>query len=351
MSRPVNSVSMSELEHYSEIIDVRSPSEFAEDHIPGAINCFVLDDAQRAEVGTLYKQVSPFEAKKLGASLISGNIAHWTQEHFLSKPKSYKALVYCWRGGQRSMSLATVLARIGWDISLVEGGYKQYRAHVRKTLENTCPKLDLTLITGLTGTAKTSILQQLEHQGEQMIDLEGLANHKGSLLGKNSQQPQPSQKFFESLLTAKIKSFDITQRIWIESESNKIGNLQCPDALWQQMKQASAIEITAPLDARVKYLLSDYPYFTKKPDELNNKINHLRELHGTRRIEQWSQLIAKNAWPEFVGQILEQHYDPAYTRSMKHNRRTIVDTIHSIILDEQRIHDIAKQLIGQSELE
>lgn len=347
MSRPVKIIPISELEDYSEIIDVRSPSEFAEDHMPGAINCYVLDDLQRAEVGTLYKQVSPFEAKKLGASLISGNIAHWTREHFLNKPKSYKALVYCWRGGQRSMSLATVLARIGWDISLVEGGYKKYRAQVRETLDTLCPKLNLTLITGLTGTAKTRILKQLEHQGEQMIDLEGLANHKGSLLGHNPEQPQPSQKYFESLLAAKIATFDTTKRIWVESESNKIGNLQCPAALWQQMKQAPAIEITAPVNARVQYLLSDYPYFTQNPEALSQKIYYLKELHGIQKIEQWRQFIAKKAWPEFVQQILEQHYDPAYTRSMKYNQRKVVETIHVEKLNEEDIWGIADEMINK----
>ncbi len=334
MSRPVKLISEPDFDEYSEIIDVRSPGEFFEDHVPGAINCYVLNNEERATVGTIYKQQSPFTARKLGASLISANIARWTKDFFFDKNREYKPLVYCWRGGQRSMSLATILTRIGWDTSLLDGGYKQYRKHVIGSIETISPKLDLMIISGLTGTAKTDLLKLLKKNGEQMIDLEGLANHRGSLLGPDPEKPQPSQKYFESLLVKELKQLDPTQRVWVEAESNKIGNLYCPAPFWMQMSKSKAIEVRAPLNERVNYLLSEYQFFTENPQQLKDKVRVLKYRHGKQQVEDWNTMIDNNDWYEFVNSLLNIHYDPAYQSSNKKNQRQKIASIELSSLDQ-----------------
>ncbi len=343
-SRPIQSLTEYRFDGFSEIIDVRSPAEFAEDHVPGAINCYVLDNAQRAEVGTLYKQVSPFEAKKLGAALISENIGHWLKTHFRDKPKDYRPLVYCWRGGQRSGALATILSRIGWETTIVEGGYKRYRQWVREKIEEIAPQLQLVILAGLTGTAKTDLLQKLETLGEQVLDLEGMARHRGSLLGADPDAPQPAQKYFESLLAQKLDRFDTDRIVWIEAESIKIGNIHCPSPLWQQMKQAPAIEVTAPVPARVDYLLGHYRHFTENPAQLMKKLGYLRERLGQETLMRWQTLVNSGQWQAFVTDLLETHYDPTYRRSMKLNQRRIVQSITMDRLDDETLAETAERL-------
>ena len=348
MSPPIKSTQQPVFAEFSDIIDVRSPSEFIDDHIPGARNLYVLNDEERTQIGTIYKQESPFKAKKLGASLVSANIAHWTKEYFLDQSKDYRPLIYCWRGGQRSLSLATVLSRIGWETTLIDGGYKNYRAEVRNSLEKNCPKLNLRIIAGLTGTAKTLILQKLAEKGEQVIDLEGLANHRGSLLGLLPGNSQPSQKYFESLLARQIQGFLPQKTVWIESESNKIGKLHCPSPLWEQMKLADAIEIEAPINARVDYLLEQYHEFVKNPAELKRRLSLLTERHGKGTLNSWFELIDQNQWTAFVSRLLEEHYDPAYQRSIKTNERKIQHHIPLSELGMDGIENAAVSILGNN---
>jgi len=346
MSPPIKYTQHTAFEEYSNIIDVRSPGEFADDHIPGAVNLYVLNDEERAQIGTIYKQESPFKAKKLGASLVSANIAHWTKTFFLEQDKDYRPLLYCWRGGQRSLSLATVLARIGWETTLIEGGYKHYRSGVRDTLESLCPRLNLQIIAGLTGTAKTLILKKLAEEHEQVIDLEGLANHRGSLLGLLPGHSQPSQKYFESLLAHQIQGFSSESVVWIESESNKIGKLHCPAPLWEKMKRADAIEIKAPIHARVDYLLKEYHEFTENSGELKRRLGLLTERHGKNTVNNWFELIDQNNWTTFVTRLLEDHYDPAYQRSIKTNERKIRRSIPLNDLGMDQLDKIITNLKG-----
>lgn len=185
---------------FSDVIDVRSPAEFADDRIPGAINLPVLDDAERVRVGTIYKQVSPFEARKVGAALVSRNIARHIDDHFVRQGKDYRPLVYCWRGGQRSGSLATVLSQIGFRVTVLQGGYKTYRGEVMDRLRDLPKRFDFRILAGATGSAKTRVLRALDAAGGQVLDLEDLACHRGSLLGPEPDAPQPAQRLFESLL-------------------------------------------------------------------------------------------------------------------------------------------------------
>jgi tRNA 2-selenouridine synthase len=306
-------------EIYTEIIDVRSESEFAEDHIPAAINLPVLDNAERAEVGTIYKQ-SPFTARKKGAALVAKNISQHLLEHFASKDKDYRPLVYCWRGGQRSNSMASVLSQIGWQVTVLEGGYKTYRTYVREQLEKLPENFNYRLLCGLTGSGKTYILRQLKQRGDQVLDLEEIANHRGSLLGEEwsgKPTPQPSQKYFESLLLQQLQSFESSKTVWVESESNKIGRVYLPQFLWQKMKQAKAVEIQLPLTARVQFLLQEYPHLVTHPDILKAKLALLKSRYGRDKLNQWYQLIDTEKWEIFVQDVLQSHYDPSYTQSIE----------------------------------
>jgi tRNA 2-selenouridine synthase len=307
-------------ETYSEIIDVRSENEFAEDRISEAINLPVLNNEERAKVGTIYKQVSPFEARKLGAALIAKNISSHLTHHFANKDKKYSPLVYCWRGGQRSNSLAMVLAQIGWQVTVLEGGYKTYRAYIRQQLETLPLQFNYKILCGLTGSGKTYILHQLARRGEQILDLEKLANHRGSLLGqewKENPISQPSQKQFESLLFEQLQKLNSSQIVWVESESNKIGKIYLPPSLWEKMKQASCIEIQLPLAARIEWLLQEYPHLTHHSEIVKNKLFMLKSRYGREKIAQWYRLIDEEKGNILVEDLLKSHYDPTYRRSLE----------------------------------
>jgi tRNA 2-selenouridine synthase len=321
-SRPT----VADLAAYDEIIDVRSPAEFAEDHIPGAINCPVLDDAQRAEVGTLYKQVSPFEAKKIGAALVSENIAKHLKERFLDRPKSWKPLIYCWRGGDRSGSMTTIFKAIGWHAGQLDGGYKAWRSHVIALLDALPVQYRFVVIGGATGSAKTRILQAIGVLGEQILDLENLANHKGSVLGIFPDSPQPTQKAFETALMLALTALDPARPVYVEAESRKIGNLHVPEAMIERIRGGQCLAIEATLDARVAFLLKDYEYFLTQPDFLCQRIDALRTLQSRETLGRWQQQIHDGDWLVLVRELLEQHYDPLYQRSQDRNYAGMQDS-------------------------
>lgn len=301
---------------FSEIIDVRSPSEFAEDHLPGAINLPVLNDEERVIVGTLHK-TSPFEARRLGAGMISANAARHLNTHFADKEKSYTPLINCWRGGMRSNSLAHILRSVGWRARVLGGGYKAFRQFSSEDLERILsnPDLQLTVLSGPTGVAKTRILKTLQDQGAQVLDLEGLANHKGSILGLTPNTSQPSQKHFESQLWKTLSDFDPNQPIFTEAESNRIGRLHCPPPLWRKLSQSRVVSIKLPLGQRAAFLLDDYPYFTQDPEHLKELLAKLIKLRGHDQVQAWNEQIDAEQWTEFVASILQNHYDLAYRRA------------------------------------
>ncbi|HCF28211.1 MAG TPA: tRNA 2-selenouridine(34) synthase MnmH [Cyanobacteria bacterium UBA11049] len=338
-------------ETYSEIIDVRAESEFAEDRIPGAINLPVLDDAERALVGTMYKQINPFTARKKGAALVTKNISQHLITHFTAKDKDYHPLVYCWRGGQRSNSMATVLTQIGWRVTVLEGGYKTYRAYVRQQLEDLPAKFTYKVLCGLTGSGKTHILRQLQQRGAQVLDLEALANHRGSLLGEEWQEkptPQPSQKYFESLLLQQLQKFDLNKIVWLESESNKIGRVYLPLSLWQRMKQASCVEIQLPIAARVDFLLQEYPYLVNNPVFLKAKLELIKSRIGKQKLNQWYQFIDSEQWEEFVKDLLISHYDPTYSQSIERDFSNVEKPLYLTRLSDDSIKQILDKLLLNS---
>ena len=307
---------------FDAIIDVRSPAEYAEDHIPGAISAPVLDDAERAEVGTLYKQVSAFSAKKAGASLISRNIARHIEELFREKDKTWHPLVYCWRGGKRSAAMAHVLREIGWNAETLEGGYKAYRRFVVSQLQSLPPGLEFIVIHGPTGSGKSRLLGALQRAGAQVLDLEGLAAHRGSVLGNLPDRPQPTQKMFESLLLQQLSSLQTETPVYVEGESKKIGELHVPDALMERMRASPCILVNTGVEVRVDLLLDEYRHFLSDRDALNKQLDCLIALHGRERIAEWKSITD---WRELVRRLLVEHYDPAYRRSSNRNFIQLAD--------------------------
>ena len=316
---PKGVATVAQLAEFDAIIDARAPGEFAEDHLPGAISLPVLDDEERARVGTLYKQVSVFEAKKLGAALVSKNIARHIETHLLDQPKSWRPLVYCWRGGQRSGAFTHILREIGWDAQRLQGGYKSWRQHVIAQLAVLPQQVKFRVVTGATGSGKSRLLEALAARGAQILHLEQLAAHKGSVLGNLPGQPQPAQKGFESQLLAALSALDLSRPVYVEAESRKIGRLQLPDALLDAIRRAPALCIEAPLGARVEFLLRDYDYAVADPAWLVERLANLKGLQSNETLERWRGLIDARDFPALVAELLTRHYDPLYERSQAHN--------------------------------
>ncbi|MBW4963524.1 tRNA 2-selenouridine(34) synthase MnmH [Sulfitobacter sp. CW3] len=324
------------------IIDVRSPAEFAQDHIPGAINLPVLSDAERAKVGTIYKQDSSFMARKIGAALVAQNAARHLMGPLADKPGGWQPLVYCWRGGQRSGSFATILDQIGWRVQLLQGGYRSYRRLVVDKMYDTPLPHKLTLIEGGTGTAKTRLLHHLAQAGAQVIDLEGLANHRGSLFGARD-GGQPSQKMFETRLAAQLENMDPTRMTWIEAESSKIGARVVPSALWHAMRDAPRIEVQAPIAARARFLATAYADLTNNSGRLHDQIDMLRPYHAADVIAAWHALADEGAWEELAAGLMQAHYDPRYAKSMA--RSVTADQVIALDdLDESTLAQAAQDL-------
>jgi tRNA 2-selenouridine synthase len=309
---------LARLDEFDTIIDARSPSEYALDHLPNAINCPVLDDEQRVAVGTMYKQVGSFEAKKVGAAMVSKNIAYHIETLWLDKPRNWKPLVYCWRGGNRSGSMAHVLAKIGWPVVQLDGGYKAFRNQINSDLEKT-PELDFRVICGTTGSGKTRLLDTLEAIGAQVLDLEQLAAHRGSVLGNIPCQPQPSQKAFETSIWDRLRRFDPSYPVFVESESKKVGDLRVPGALMDRMRASPCIAMQVAREDRVKLLIEDYQHFACNAPALNAQLEFLSPLHGKERIGRWQEMSTTGQMPALVDELLVDHYDPAYLHSINKN--------------------------------
>jgi tRNA 2-selenouridine synthase len=239
--------------------------------------------------------------------------------HFLDRPKHWKPLIYCWRGGNRSGAMTTVFRAIGWGAGQLHGGYKHYRNGVVSALEELPAHFQFKVICGATGSAKTRVLQAIGDLGEQVLDLESLASHKGSVLGVLPDEPQPAQKGFETLLLQKLKGFDQQRPVYVEAESRKIGNLQVPQALIEGIRRAECLEIRATLSARIQFLLGDYAYFLSRQPLLLARLAQLHGLQSNEILARWHAYVDNDRWPELVQELLEIHYDPLYQRSQDRN--------------------------------
>ena len=347
---PKGVATVSQLAEFDTLIDARAPAEFAEDHLPDAVSMPVLDDEERARVGTLYKQVSVFETKKLGAALVSKNIARHIEEYLLDKPKSWRPLVYCWRGGQRSGAFTHILREIGWDAHRVQGGYKSWRHHVIEQLALLPPRFRFRVVTGATGSGKSRLLEALAAQGAQVLHLEEIAAHKGSVLGNLPGLPQPAQKGFESQLLVALSAFDPARTVFVEAESRKIGRLQVPDALLQAIRGAPGLRLDAPLAARVEFLLGDYDYAVADPAWLRERLGHLKGLQSTETLERWASMIAAGDFPTLVEELLTLHYDPLYQRSQTSNYDSFDAATRYAAdrLDPATLHRLAAEILATS---
>ncbi|KAJ54931.1 tRNA 2-selenouridine synthase [Actibacterium mucosum KCTC 23349] len=298
---------------FDQVIDVRSPAEFAEDRVPGAINLPALSNDERARVGTIYVQDSPFQARKIGAALVSRNMARHIEEVLADKPRDYRPLVYCWRGGQRSGSVAIILQQIGWRAETIDGGYRSYRRLVQNAMHGAAWPGKVMILDGNTGTAKTVILSLLKDAGHQVLDLEALACHRGSIFGGVA-GGQPAQKGFESDLAMAMTALDPARPLIVEAESSKIGDLNLPPAIWAAMKDAPRVEIRAPMEARRRYLLQSYGDISADRARLADLVAALSTRHSGERIATWQQHVAQGDDGALVEGLLTHHYDPRYAR-------------------------------------
>ncbi|MCV2367534.1 tRNA 2-selenouridine(34) synthase MnmH [Roseateles oligotrophus] len=304
------------LSAFDAIIDVRSPAEYAEDHLPGALNWPVLDNEERHRVGLLYKS-SPFEARKIGAALVARNIARHIEAHAEPLNRNWRPLVYCWRGGQRSGAMTWFLGQIGFKSRQLQGGYKAYRAQVREALQAQPAAFDFHVLCGRTGTGKTRLLQTLAGLGAQVLDLESLAAHRGSILGALPDKPQPSQKGFDTLLWQQLCKLDPSRPVFVESESRKIGQVRMPESMYEAMRASEHIYwLEMPEAARVELLLEDYEHFFQTPELFCAKLDALISMRGRERVQGWQAQALSGAWAEVFGELMREHYDPGYERSL-----------------------------------
>ncbi|MDO9357540.1 MAG: tRNA 2-selenouridine(34) synthase MnmH [Polaromonas sp.] len=333
---------------YSHIIDARSEGEYAEDHLPGAVNWPSLRDEERRIVGTRYKQISQFEAQKLGAALVAKNIAEHIQREVLDKPRDWRPLVYCWRGGKRSGSLALILDQIGFRVTLVDGGYKAFRAALVADLPQLAARFSYRVVCGPTGTGKTRLLQSLARQGAQVLDLEALARHRSSVLGMIPGVAQPSQKAFDRLVWSTLNGLDPARPVYVESESKKVGNVAVPEALIEAMRISDCLRIDLPEPERVALLMEDYSFFLKDMDLFCERLGALTEARGKVTVQDWQVRARAGEVASVVQDLLVKHYDPAYRQSIARNfnrydaAQALAPRDHSVAA----MDDLAKSLLA-----
>jgi tRNA 2-selenouridine synthase len=312
---------MARYNQFDAVIDARSEGEYQEDHLPGALNWPSLDNEERIRVGTLYKQVSPFEAQKIGAALVAANISRHIQAHVLDKPKAWQPLVYCWRGGKRSNSLALILGQIGFKVHLIEGGYKAFRKAVVEDTPRRVQALQLRVLCGPTGSGKTRLLQALVAKGAQVLDLEALACHRASVLGVIPGQIQPTQKAFETRLWDALRRFDPAREVFVEAESKKVGNVTVPTSLIDAMRESPCIRLDLSLPDRVQLLMEDYEHFVQDADFFCERLDRLCDLKGRAVVDDWKARAQAGQTREVVAELLDRHYDPGYETSTSRNFR------------------------------
>jgi tRNA 2-selenouridine synthase len=335
-----------EFNRYALVIDARTPHEFAEDHIPGATNLPVVDDAEFAQVGTLHR-TDPHAACLVGARYALLNIARHLEPLISKYRPSDRLMVYCFRGGKRSRAWAEILRNIGFEVDVLPGGWKNYRRWVRQSLEQLPQRFELKVLSGPTGCGKTRLLHALQAQGAQVLDLEGMARHRGSLLGALPGDPQPNQKWFDSVLLDAMRHFDPSRPVWVEAESKKIGNLQLPQALHDAMHRATPITLAVPMAERVKLLREDYRHFAEDPLGGVDRLVPLEPLVGGEEFRTWQQLARQRRVDVLFERVMVAHYDPCYARSTQghYKERAGVETFEITSLEPGALCEAARVLL------
>tara|TARA_B100000131_G_C18020991_1_gene574566 strand:- start:102 stop:1145 length:1044 start_codon:yes stop_codon:yes gene_type:complete len=332
---------------FNQIIDVRSPDEFLEDHIPEAINLPVLNNSERSKVGKIYKQESRIKAKILGASIISKNISRFLLNDLKNIPTHWEYLIYCWRGGQRSRSLALILNEIGYNVSVLSGGYKNYRSKIIQDLKKVSD-YKFFVIQGKTGTGKTKIIQELIKRNAQAIDLENLAQHRGSLLGKELNVVQPSQKLFESSLHKNLESFTTSSPIFIESESSKIGKLHLPKNFWHHIKNSKRISLEVPINERTRFLIKDYKHLINNSSLIEPFLKNIRSKVQNELFSFLLKKVEKKQWKEFVETVLINYYDPKYEFSHAQNINNVIYSYKLNNFSKKNILELVEKIIQKT---
>ncbi len=306
------------------VIDVRSPAEFENGHIPGAHNVPLFDNDERAKVGTAYKQIGRQKAIEIGFELVGPKLKSFISKiqeitSALQTPGSQlpTVLVHCWRGGMRSANFAHLLNVYGFKTHTLEKGYKAYRNFVLKSFEK---KANIVIVGGETGSGKTEILNKISLKGEQVIDLEKIANHKGSAFGALGEKPQPTQEQFENDLALCLNKLDLSKRTWMEDESHSIGRCYIPNPVWERMKEAPILRVSIPKQERIERLMNDYGSFSK--EELGNCIRNIERRLGPQHAKHALEELEKGNLRE-VADITLTYYDKAY--NYNHEKRNMKD--------------------------
>ena len=340
---------MARLASFDTVIDARSPGEYAEDHLPGAVNWPVLDNDERREVGTEYVLGSAFEARKRGAAMVAHRIGELLDAHMRDRPRDWQPLVYCWRGGKRSGTLAWFLDQIGFRTSVLEGGYKAFREQVREQLATLPLRFSYVVVAGRTGSGKTRLLQALAEAGAQVLDLEGLARHRGSVLGGLPHEPQPTQKAFDTQLWSALSALDPSRPVYVESESRKIGRLQVPTALLERMRaHGRVVMVTMPDAARIRLLVEEYGFFAEQLERFCGHLETLADLRGIATVQQWQALARAGRWAEVFAALMHSHYDPLYLKSMQRNYAGVANAQELWLRDgsEPALREAAADLVA-----
>ena len=300
-----------ELRTESLVFDVRSPGEYTHAHIPNAYSLPLFTDEERKVVGTAYKQESKEKAIKIGLDYFGPKMRAIVEEvEELTKNTNKKILVHCWRGGMRSGGVDWLLDLYGFEVYQLSGGYKAYRNWVIGQFEK---PYDFKIVSGNTGSGKTYLLHKLENNGLQIVDLEGLAKHKGSALGGINQPPQPSQEMFENLLAEQLAKKNIERPILLEDESQRIGNLNIPNIIWQKMKESDLGYLQIPFDERLKFLVKEYGDLPQ--EELKNAVLRIQKRLGGLETKNTLRHLEDNDFSGCFG-ILLRYYDKWYEKGL-----------------------------------
>ena len=338
-----SALGIKEFSTYALVIDARTAHEYREDHVPGAINLPVVDDAEFAEVGIAHAR-DPHAAYLVGAAYVAKNLATHIRDHISKCRAGDRILVYCFRGGKRSRAWVDTLRGIGFETDVIEGGWKRYRSWVRDGLASLAPRFEYRVLSGLTGCGKTRLLHALARAGNQVLDLEGLASHRGSLLGALPGDPQPSQKIFDSQLLDRLRRFELSRPVWVEAESRKIGNIQLPAALIDAMRETVHLQLNVPIDERVRLLREDYAHLADNPMAMVERLLPLKALVGGEELALWQSLAEDGQVDELCRRVLQYHYDPSYRRSRQRSHSESGTIIELPAMDPESLASAAADL-------